>query len=154
MARSRRALGDRAGAIAAYERVPDSSSAHVDAQVAVAEELLDGNGAGAEIGNVLLAATIVDLLPVDSEQRRRLAPDVLEAALAEVHRDPTISDPTTRVLDRPRGRGARTEVWLVERDIRLGLEEAYRALARHAATAAERIEFVDRANQVRPRSLF
>ena len=41
---------------------------------------------------------------------------------------------------------------LVERDLRLALERAYRGLARKAATDESRIALVDRANAVRPRS--
>jgi serine/threonine-protein kinase PknG len=41
---------------------------------------------------------------------------------------------------------------LVERDLRLGVERSYRELARWAASSAERIQLVDRANQVRPRT--
>ena len=41
----------------------------------------------------------------------------------------------------------------VERDLRFGLEEAYRTLARHAPNKAERIAWVDAANQARPRTL-
>ena len=142
LARCRRALGDRAGAIAAYERVPDKSHAHIDARISQARELLGGNGVDAAAGEVLRAATIVNGLELDREQRDRLSAEILEAALAAVQRDATVSDPTTRVLDYS----------LVERDVRRGLEKAYRARARRAATAAERIEFVDRANRIRPRS--
>jgi serine/threonine-protein kinase PknG len=143
LARCRRALGDRAGAIAAYERVPDKSHTHVDARIAQARELLDGNGVGAEASEVVRAAAIVDGLELDREQRDRLSAEILEAALDVLQRDATVSDLRMRVLDCP----------LVERDVRRGLEKAYRARARHAATAAERIEFVDRANRIRPRSL-
>ncbi len=50
--------------------------------------------------------------------------------------------PTT-VLGRP----------LTEPDVRLGLEDAYRALAQRAPDGAERIALVDQANAVRPRTL-
>jgi serine/threonine-protein kinase PknG len=144
LARCRHAVGDRAGAIAAYERVPDTSSAHVDAQIAVAKELLGDNGVRAGVGDVLRAAAIVRGLELDDERHGQLSADIFKAALDTLRCDPTLSDPTTWVLDRP----------LVERDVRLGLEEAYRAVARYAATAAARIKLVDLANQIRPRSLF
>ena len=53
LARSRHALGDRLGAIAAYERIPDTSSAYEAGQVAEARLLLDGNGDGADLAEVL-----------------------------------------------------------------------------------------------------
>lgn len=41
---------------------------------------------------------------------------------------------------------------LSERALRLGLEQAYRALAKMARDDAERIRLVDQANSVRPRT--
>ena len=40
----------------------------------------------------------------------------------------------------------------LERDLRFGVERSYRELARWAGTTAERVELVDRANRVRPRT--
>jgi len=42
---------------------------------------------------------------------------------------------------------------LTDRELRLGLETRYRALARRATTKAHRIQLVDRANAIRPRTL-
>ena len=42
---------------------------------------------------------------------------------------------------------------LEERELRFGLERCYRALARLAATIEQRVELVDRANAIRPRTL-
>jgi serine/threonine-protein kinase PknG len=42
---------------------------------------------------------------------------------------------------------------LTERDLRFGLERAYRSLARLADTTPERVALVDQANAVRPRTL-
>lgn len=42
---------------------------------------------------------------------------------------------------------------LEERDVRFGLERCYRTLARLAGTTADRVELVDRANAIRPRTL-
>ena len=42
---------------------------------------------------------------------------------------------------------------LTEAGVRLGLERAYRTLARYAATADARIDLVDRANRVRKLSI-
>jgi serine/threonine-protein kinase PknG len=42
---------------------------------------------------------------------------------------------------------------LSETPLRRGLEASYRQLARHASTAGERAELVDRANRARPRTL-
>jgi len=40
-----------------------------------------------------------------------------------------------------------------DRDVRRALEATYRSSARRAATAAERIALVDRANRIRPRTV-
>ena len=65
----RRARRPPTAAVAAYGRVPDTSSAHVDARVAEAR-LLAADGAG-PLTDVLRAAAIVERLPLDAEQRGR-----------------------------------------------------------------------------------
>jgi serine/threonine-protein kinase PknG len=42
---------------------------------------------------------------------------------------------------------------LTDRGLRLGLERNYRALARLSATRSDRFALVDRANDIRPRTL-
>ncbi len=143
LARSRLELGDRAGAISAYERVPDTSSGFLDAQAARVRCLSAANGAGSvSLDDLLAAGSILEDLPIDDVQRHRLTAEVLEAALPLAVSGVGFDDGRTRLV------GHR----LVERDIRLGLERSYRALARHAGTRAESIRLVDQANRVRPRT--
>jgi serine/threonine-protein kinase PknG len=140
LARCHAALGDRDGAVAAYGRVPDTSSAHVDARIAEARLLVtDGAAAPADVRR---AATIVEQLPLDAEQRGVLAALVLEASLGLLDRGVS-PDPAMLVLGFP----------FTDRDIRRALEATYRSSARRAATPAERVTLVERANRVRPRSL-
>jgi serine/threonine-protein kinase PknG len=143
LARCRMALGDRAGAVAACERVSATSSAYVDAQIMEAEILLGADGHSPEVTDLVRAGAIVERVTLDKEQRARLSADVLEASLALVERDGVNGLAATSVLGHP----------LTDHGIRLGLETTYRRLARLAATASERIALVDRANQIRPRSL-
>jgi serine/threonine-protein kinase PknG len=138
LARCRRAAGDRAGALAAYDRVPDSSSSHLDARLARIALLAEGD-APADLDAA--AATLEDL-DVDAEQRARLSVSILESALAQVAGDGAAADPDRRILGCP----------ATERDLRVALEGGYRALARVASDHARRIELVDRANGVRPRT--
>jgi serine/threonine-protein kinase PknG len=138
LARCCAAAGDRAGAIAACDRVLDTSAAHVDAQTTKIELLL-GDPAGPTLDEVVAAAGIVERLEVPPARRNALAASVLEAAIRIT---PTWSAPPVSVLGRP----------FVERDLRLGLEATYRSLARTAASPSERVALVDRANAVRPRS--
>jgi serine/threonine-protein kinase PknG len=143
LARSRLILGDRAGAIAAYERVPDSSSGYIDAQTARIRCLSTANGAGdVTLDELLAAGSILQALPVTGEQRDRLTADLLGTALRLTLEGAASDDGHTSLL------GHR----LVERDLRFGLERSYRALARRAASRAERVRLVDEANRARPRT--
>ena len=72
----------------------------------------------------------------------RLQAEVLEAALALVERGGAFDD----------GRASLLGYRFPERDLRFGVERSYRELARWAASSSERIELVDHANQVRPRT--
>jgi serine/threonine-protein kinase PknG len=145
LARCRLATGDRSGALAAYDRVPDSSSAYVEAQTTRIRCLgaLDGGG-DPTVDDLLSAGSILESLELDGEQRAKLSSELLEAAL--------------RVAVRPgavRGNGGGVKLLgheLVERDLRFGLERSYRTLARAASTRRDRIRLVDQANSVRPRT--
>ncbi len=143
LARCRLAAGERAAALAAYDRVPDSSSAYVEAQTARIRCLVESNGAGAATADdLLVAGSILETLPVRGEQRVRLAADVLESALALVGRGGAFDD----------GRASLLGYRFAERDLRFGVERSYRELARWAPSSAERIALVDHANEVRPRT--
>ena len=136
-------LGDRAGALEAFESVPDSSSGYLDAQVARIRCLAAHNGAGAPTLDELIATgSSLEGLPIEGEQRDRLTADLLDAALALALEGKTPADGAASLF------GHR----LVEHELRLGLERSYRALARRAATRAERIRLVDQANRTRPRT--
>jgi serine/threonine-protein kinase PknG len=143
LARCRMALGDRAGAIAAYERVPDSSSGYLDAQTARIGCLSAANGSREPVLDDLLAAgSILESLPIDAAQRDRLTVDLLEGALKLTLAGKAPPDTTAMLV------GHR----LVERDLRFGLERSYRSLARHAGSRVELIALVDQANRSRPRT--
>jgi len=140
LARCRRALGDRDGSVTAYDRVPEASSAYRDAQVAKAQAILDRDGA-VGIGDVVAAGAVIAGLRLGEEERARLTADVLQAALPLVSNG--AADAGTQVLGYP----------LTEDGVRLGLESTYRTMARRARNGEERIDLVDRANEVRPRTL-
>jgi serine/threonine-protein kinase PknG len=143
LARCRAALGDRQGAISAYERVPDSSSGHIDAQTARIGLLTTANGGGdPELDDLIVASSILEGLPLDANRRDRLTADLLEPALrlALAGRSPDNGHVTLAGCP------------FVERDLRLALERRYRALARHAGSRAEQIALIDQANRSRPRT--
>ncbi len=139
LARCRLTAGDRAGALAAYERVPDSSSAYIDAQTARIRCL---GGDGASVDELLSAGSIVEALGVSAEQRAQLTAELLESALGLVQRDASAGQRRGRLLGHP----------LSERALRSGLEGSYRTLARQAASSHDRVRLVDQANRVRPRT--
>jgi serine/threonine-protein kinase PknG len=72
-----------------------------------------------------------------------LSARVLEIALGLLLADDVGHPVSAQLFGRP----------FTERDVRLSLEETYRALASRSASRAERVSLVDRANEVRPRSL-
>jgi serine/threonine-protein kinase PknG len=146
LARCRLLAADRAGAIAAYRRVPETSSGHLDAQVAGLRTALEGK---VSVDDLLAADATLASLPVDDEQRERLNVEVLGAALQLIREAPDRLSPGpesanggSRLLGRQ----------FEERDLRLGLERSLRSLARRAPNRAERIRLVDEANRMRPRT--
>jgi serine/threonine-protein kinase PknG len=143
LARRRLATGDRDGAVAAYDRVPDTSSAYTDAQTARIRCLGGSSGAaGRRAADLLAAGANLEALSLGGEQRIRLGGELLESALALVQGGGLATPVDAQLL------GCR----LVERDLRGGLEQSYRSLARYAPSSAERYRLVDQANQVRPRT--
>jgi serine/threonine-protein kinase PknG len=144
LARCRVALGDRAGAVEAFNRVPESSSSYLEAQVGAARAMIGVTAQSAPgISEITNACATVDHLALDGKQRASLVRDFLEAALGLIATGRLHPDPKVTILGEP----------LVERRLRLGLERAYRSLAHLAPTRQERIELVDLANQVRPKTL-
>jgi serine/threonine-protein kinase PknG len=143
LARCRLAAGDRAGALDAYARVPDASSAYLEAQVARIRCLgSPDRSAAATLEQLLSAGSILEGLPIEGEQRARLTAELLESALSLTENRGAAAEPSATLL------GSR----VVERDLRFGLERTYRALARGSTASSERIGLVDRANRVRPRT--
>jgi serine/threonine-protein kinase PknG len=143
LARCLMSLGDRAGALGAFERVPDTSSGYLDAQVARVRCLAVRNGAGdPTLDDLLQAGTALEGLEIEGEQRDRLTVELLGTAL----------DLTLAGLAVDDGRGRLLGHRFLERDLRTGLERSYRALARRAPTQTERIRLVDEANRARPRT--
>jgi serine/threonine-protein kinase PknG len=156
LARTRLASGDRRGAIAALARVPTTSSYHVAAQTAAVRMLVSGapGGGRAPEDDLRQAADLLARLPLDATARHELMVVVLRAAL----------DWTSGTTGGRNGAaGGRAPVPrqagvpllgcdLTERSLRFGLESNYRALARLTSEETRRIQLVDMANSVRPRT--
>lgn len=140
LARLRLARGERVGCVGALDQVPDSSSQYHTAQVAAVRARV-----GAELAHILEADLLdasarVERLRLGVERNAWLAAEMLERSLEWVRgAQATVG---SRVLGHE----------LSERSLRLGLEQAYRALAKMAPDAHSRVGWVDLANSVRPRT--
>ncbi|MEM7325327.1 MAG: tetratricopeptide repeat protein [Actinomycetota bacterium] len=144
MARCNWQLSNPDGVVASFNRVPTSSAAHYDAQVAAARALVAGGPAGEpSLDDLAAASATIQRLQLDAAERAALSADIFERALAGV-----------RAGRIPPDAGAMLGRDLTERSLREGLEHTYRIQARLAPTAEERVRLVDKANLVRPRSLF
>ncbi|MER5306374.1 tetratricopeptide repeat protein [Streptomyces sp. NPDC002773] len=148
LARVQLAAGDRTGAVATLESVPEASIHYTAARVATVRARLRRRPAWEPIGADLTAsAAQVSALQgfgLDAVRREQLSTEVLGAALDWVLSGSPGAEP---------GGGALLlGSELDERGLRFGLERSYRVLARLAQRGEERIELVERANRFRPRT--
>ncbi|MDH2391561.1 tetratricopeptide repeat protein [Streptomyces sp. HNM0663] len=149
LARVQLAAGDRTGAVNTLESVPEGSIHYTAARVAavrarlrrraVSEPLLDDLAAAAAQVEALRA------FGLDALRRERLSTEVLGTALDWV----LSQSPGTRP---PRAQAPLLGSEVSERGLRFGLERSYRVLARLAQRSEERMDMVERANRLRPRT--
>jgi serine/threonine-protein kinase PknG len=139
LGRVRAALGDRPGAVEAYERIPENSSLYVPAQLALARALMgNGHGPMPNVQELVGAGQTIQRLDLDGRRSAQLSIELLNAGLRLLRTGAAPDSRTTLI-----GRALR------ETELRFGLEEAYRELAR-LAVGDEKIRLVDEANRVRP----
>jgi serine/threonine-protein kinase PknG len=143
------ALGDRPAAVAAVAAVPDTSSYHAAAQIAAVRLLIAG-GARVSASDVRQADGRLVRLSLDDVRRQQLTVEILHAALAWVA---DARPPGARAGGADDGGGAILGCEPNERALRFGLERSYRALAGLTHDHARRVELVNTANSVRPRTL-
>jgi serine/threonine-protein kinase PknG len=144
LARVLRRRGDLAGAVAALDGVPDTSAQHVLAQVAAIRTRLTGRlTARLAKADLLDAAARLERLRMGIEQQAHMSIKVFSTALDWLSGNGG-SDLSGTILGHT----------LDERQLRFGLEKAYRDLATVTEDADRRIALVKQANQVRPRTLF
>ena len=142
LARTCLASGDRPGAIAALAGVPSNSSHHAAAQVAAVRILVSGGTPGRVSADDLRQADgRLGQLVVDDVRRQQLTVEILRAALDWC------------ATGQPAGNGPILGCEPNARALRFGLERSYRALARLTPDEDRRIELVDMANAIRPRTL-
>ncbi|MFD3310510.1 tetratricopeptide repeat protein [Streptomyces sp. NPDC058694] len=147
LARVLLASGDRAGAVAALESVPEASIHFTAARVAAIRARLRERSPREPLLEDLRAAAaqVEELrqLGIDADRREQLSTEVLGSALDWVLSGSPGAGPEatgTRLLDCD----------LTERGLRLGMERSYRVLARLAHQDGSATELVERANRFRP----
>ncbi|CAM5329307.1 serine/threonine protein kinase [Streptomyces spiroverticillatus] len=147
LARVQLAAGDRPGSVRTLESVPEASIHYTAARVAAVRARLRRRAAHEPlIDDLLASAAQVEALQgfgLDAVRREQLATEVLGTALDWVLSGGHGARPVqTALLGSP----------LDERGLRFGLERSYRVLARLAQRGDERIDLVERANRLRPRT--
>lgn len=141
LARTCLAAGDRPGAITALSGVRGTSSHHAAAQIAIVRILVSGGQGGVTGDDLRQADARLQRLAVDDARRQQLSVEILQAAL------------NCCGSGQPPGNGPILGCEPNARALRSGLEDSYRALARLTPDKGRRVEFVDMANAVRPRTL-
>jgi serine/threonine-protein kinase PknG len=150
LARLRIAQNDHAGAVEVLGQVPESSIHRTAAEVQSITTRLRSPGFAdrvtpAELNELSLR---VQALGLDGEAHESMVCKVLLGAL-----DWLDAHPPASAVTRNFSQGRVFDSDLTERDVRLALERSFRARARMAPDRRGRIELVDRANSLRPRTL-
>ena len=144
LARACLAADDRPGAIAALAAVPETSSHHAAAQIAAVRILVSP---GVTSDDLRQADGRLGRLPLDEARRQQLTVEILRAALGWASSGQAPAS----------GRHTSADGLILgcepnERALRFGLERSYRALARLTSDRSRRIELVDMANAIRPKT--
>ncbi len=137
---------DKKAAAAAYRRVPSTSSRYAFAQTGLVHALLDRGGSGPDGDRVLQAAIAVEGLDgvITGLDLHKLRAEVFAAGVHVAKKGQQPRDQSLKVLGVP----------FEEADLRRRAEEELRACGRAADTDEHKVEFVDRANAIRPVTLF
>jgi serine/threonine-protein kinase PknG len=143
LARCLCATGDKKGAVAALERVPQSSNLFTRARVEIARTLINSEKTAPGAEELKAASMAVEALTLEGMEHHRLTRQVLETALNLVTSAAVSPNSSIKILGQT----------LQEVNLRIGLEKSLRAMA-HLSTGDEKIRLVDEANRVRPRTLF
>jgi serine/threonine-protein kinase PknG len=143
LARCHQANGDRKAAVAALDRIPQSSSLYLHSRIEAARILIRRDQTAPGPSELAEASSLAESLSLDGMSKFKLSSQILGAALDVVSTRAVKENGSIKVLGSP----------LQEVRLRAGLESSLRSMAR-LVSGEERIRLVDRANQVRPRTLF
>jgi serine/threonine-protein kinase PknG len=148
-ARACLASGDRPAAIAAVAAVPETSSHHAAAQIA-AVRLLVAAGDDVTGSDIHEADGRLVKLSLDDLRREQLTVEILHAALDVL--SGAAGNGGGRRTGAPAGHARILGCEPNERALRFGLERGYRALASLTPDPARKVDLVDMANAIRPRT--
>ncbi len=151
MARMLLAAGDRDAAVSILDEVPDSSSQHIAAQVAAVRARLSKGPDAVDEADLVDASARLERLRLDEQRRAALAIEMFRCALEWLGAGVPGAIPRQRAVPSVAGRILGQA--LSEREVRFGLERAYRLLATLEPDPRARYRLVDEANAVRPRTL-
>ena len=126
--------------VAAYQRVPASSSLYPRAQIGLARALIDLHNGAPSLEELCRASVAIEAMAAEAHEAAQLRTELFENALRLLRGRDIQRDASVRLLDRP----------LEEGDLRRGLEESLRGLARWETDRKQQIKLIDRANAVRP----
>ena len=144
LARCRAAAKDRLGAVAAYQSVPASSAGFFDARIAAARAYVEPiDGANPSKDDVIAAVRVLEDVQLDTIERAEISVQILDQALAGIGTGTINEDPAVSIFGDE----------LTDEGVRRQLERTYRELGRLATDRDERIRLIDKANDVRAKSL-
>jgi serine/threonine-protein kinase PknG len=134
--------GDRAGAVAAYERVLPTSGRYVQAQIAVIQTLIDESAGKVDRGELEQAADAIEILRATTEgiDVHKVTAEFYRVAINRLVDGGIKTARNDSLLGQPLAIGS----------LRNQAERELRACARLTADRSERIVFVDAANRIRP----
>jgi serine/threonine-protein kinase PknG len=142
VARCLYAMGKRQEAVAALEQVPPSASLFTRSRIEATRMLISSEYVQPGPQELQDASKTLSAIALEGMERHRLHQQVLETALNLVTANSGSSNGNIDILGQP----------LQEVHLRRGLEKTLRAMA-NLSTGREKTQLVDRANQVRPRTL-
>jgi serine/threonine-protein kinase PknG len=140
LARCFRAKGDRKAAVEALNGIPQTSAIYIRSRVDAARTLVGLSQP--EVADLEAASLVCESIVLEGASRHLLHQQVLMSALE------CLRSQKTTVISGKKILGSALE----ETQVRLVLEQSFRALAR-MTNGEERIRLVEQANQVRPRTL-
>ncbi|MEH2129867.1 MAG: tetratricopeptide repeat protein [Nostoc sp.] len=143
LARCLSAQDNRIVAVAALERVPQTSNLHTRSRVEIARTLINGDRSAPGTQELQAASAAIEALTLEGNDLYHLTKQILETALNLLTSRQLQAAADFMILGQP----------LQEVHLRKGLEKALRNIA-HLATGNEKIRLVDEANRVRPRTIF